>query len=256
MKPQQLQTRDLFGLRVTAAVMADALDIVDAAIQSRQRLRIGVVNAAKIVALRQDRDLRNDIISSDLILADGMSVVWASRLLGRPLPERLAGIDLMLGMLERGSRLGYRLFCLGGTEAVCAATVRNIRRDFPGVEIVGHHHGYFNPDEEWAIVESIAAARPDILLVAMSSPRKERFMARWSGQFDAPVLHGVGGAFDVLAGQVHRAPRGWQALGLEWLYRLGQEPRRLWRRYLVSNPVFCLMVLTEMVRPRRRVAAR
>ena len=98
------------------------------------------------------------------------------------------------------------------------------------VRVVGHHHGYFTPAEEPAVVAAIAAAQPDILLVGISSPEKERFLARWSGQLGVPVCHGVGGSFDILAGKVHRAPLAWQRLGLEWLYRVYQEPRRLWRR--------------------------
>jgi SAM-dependent methyltransferase len=113
------------------------------------------------------------------------------------------------------------------------------------VVLAGRHHGYFPPEEEPAIARAIQAARPDILLVGMTSPRKERFLARWGSDLDIPVCHGVGGSFDVLAGKVRRAPRAWQRAGLEWLYRVLQEPRRLWRRYLVTNTLFCLLLLRE-----------
>jgi N-acetylglucosaminyldiphosphoundecaprenol N-acetyl-beta-D-mannosaminyltransferase len=116
--------------------------------------------------------------------------------------------------------------------------------------LVGHHHGYFTPQEEPALVAAIAGAQPDILLVGISSPKKERFLARWGDQLGVPVCHGVGGSFDVLAGKVRRAPLAWQRLGLEWLYRVKQEPRRLWRRYLVTNALFCAMVLFAFVRRR------
>jgi N-acetylglucosaminyldiphosphoundecaprenol N-acetyl-beta-D-mannosaminyltransferase len=154
----------------------------------------------------------------------------------------------MLAMLERGDKLGYRVYCLGATDEVLRKAAARILADYPRVTLVGRHHGYFRPGEEGAIAEEIAAARPDILFVAMTSPKKEQFLARWSGQIGVPVCHGVGGSFDVLAGHVQRAPRGWQRLGLEWLFRVKQEPGRLWRRYLVTNTLFCAMVLSEAIR--------
>lgn len=240
--------RDLFGIPVAAVTLAEALDRVDAAIASRERLQIGVVNAAKVVNMRRDPLLRDDVLSSDIILADGMAVVWAARLLRRPLPERVAGIDLMHGMLRRGSARGYRVYCLGATDEVLRKAVDRIAADYPGVVVVGWHDGYFSKDEEEAVANGVAAARPDILLVAMTSPKKEKFLARHSARLGVPVCHGVGGSFDVLAGKVDRAPLVWQRLGLEWLYRVKQEPRRLWRRYLVTNTLFCDMVLAELVR--------
>lgn len=235
----------LAELPIAPVTMEQALDRVDAAIGRGERLRIGVVNAAKIVKMDRDPLLREDVLSSDLLLADGASVVWARRFLGRPLPERVAGIDLMLGLLKRGSERSYRVFCLGATEEVLARTCDRIAADFPGVKIVGRRNGYFSPEEEEEVAAEIDRARPDVVFVAMTSPRKERFLGRWGPRLDVRVWHGVGGSFDVLAGKVRRAPVAWQRLGLEWLYRVLQEPRRLWRRYLVTNTAFCLMVLRE-----------
>jgi N-acetylglucosaminyldiphosphoundecaprenol N-acetyl-beta-D-mannosaminyltransferase len=242
--------QELLGVPIDALTMGQVLDRVDKAIVERDRLRIGIVNAAKLVHMRRDATLRADVLSCDLILADGVPVVWASRLLGRPLPERVAGIDLMLGMLRRGNQAGYRVYCLGASEGVLAAAVTRITREYRGIRLAGYHHGYFTPQEEPALVAAIAGAQPDILLVGISSPGKERFLARWSDQLGVPVCHGVGGSFDVLAGKVRRAPLAWQRLGLEWLYRVKQEPRRLWRRYLVTNTLFCGMVLSAFVRRR------
>jgi N-acetylglucosaminyldiphosphoundecaprenol N-acetyl-beta-D-mannosaminyltransferase len=244
--------RRLFDIPIAPITLEQALDRVESAIGSRARLHIGVVNAAKVVNMRRDPLLREDVLSSDLILADGASVVWAARVLRAPLPERVAGIDLMHGMLRRGQARGWRLFCLGATEDVLRQALARIAADHPGVIVAGHQHGYFAPEEEEAVARRIAEARPDILLVAMTSPKKERFLARWSPQLEVPVWHGVGGSFDVLAGKVRRAPRLWQRLGLEWLYRVKQEPRRLWRRYLVTNALFCGMVLGELLRPGSR----
>lgn len=244
-----LPIRTLFGLPIAATTLTEMLDLVHDTIRTRGKIRIGVVNAAKIVNMRRDRRLRDDVLSSDIILADGMSIVLASRILGRRLPERVAGIDLMLGMLRRGARHHYRVFCLGAAEDVSRAAAERIVREYPGVQVVGSHHGYFAANEEQAVADKIAAARPDILFVAMSSPKKEDFQARWSSKLSVHVWHGVGGSFDVLAGRVHRAPKLWQRLGQEWLYRLGQEPGRLWKRYLVTNTLFCKMLLVEMIRP-------
>lgn len=252
-------TCDLFGVPITAITMDAVLGLVERAVATRHPLQIGVVNAAKLVNMRRDDDLRADVLSSDLVLADGMAVVWASRLLGRPLPERVAGIDLMMGMLARANELGHRVYCLGATPEVLGGVVGRIKREYPGIAIAGAHHGYFKDADEAAVAAHIEAARPDILFIAMTSPRKERFLSRWSRQLAVPVCHGVGGSFDVFAGYVQRAPERWQRMGLEWLYRVKQEPRRLWKRYFTTNSAFVAMVAGALLRQqiaRIRPAAR
>ncbi len=238
--------RRLFGVPIDALTMDAVLDLVDDAIMRRQRLLIGVVNAAKLVNMRRDAGLGESVLSTDLILADGMSVVWASKLLGRPLPERVAGIDLMQRMLQRAHERRYRVFCLGATQGVLDVTVGRIASECPNAVVAGHHHGYFAEDDEASIAETIRASRADMLFVGMTSPRKEQFLARWMEHMRVPVCHGVGGSFDVMAGKVKRAPHLWQRLGMEWLYRVVQEPRRMWRRYLVTNTLFCGMVVGEL----------
>ena len=238
----------LFGVNVAAATMDQAVAMVRHAIHSGGRLQIGVVNAAKLVNMTRQPALRDAVLSCDVIFADGMAVVWASRILGRPLPERVAGIDLMDAMLAQGSRHGWRVYMLGATPEVLAAAMASLAQRYPGVRFVGSHHGYFSPGEEPDIAAAIAAARPDVLLVGMTSPFKEQFIARWNDTLRVPVSHGVGGSFDVAAGKVQRAPEYWQRMGLEWLYRVLQEPRRLWRRYLVTNTLFAKMVLLEAAR--------
>ena len=240
--------RDVLGIPVDALTMEQVLDRVDQAIAERSQLRIGVVNAAKLVNMRRDAMLQADVLSCDVILADGAPIVWASRLLGRPLPERVAGIDLMFGMLRRGNERKYRIYCLGASKDVLAAATARIVADYPAVTLAGQHHGYFGVDEERRVVASIVDTTPDVLLVGMTSPKKEHFLARWGDQLGVPVCHGVGGSFDILAGKVQRAPLAWQRLGLEWLYRVKQEPRRLWRRYLVTNSLFCAAVAWALIR--------
>lgn len=238
----------LFGIAVHTIRMDRALDIVDEAIARRERLQIGVINAAKVVNMKRDPLLGEDVRASDLILADGIAIVWASRVLGRPLPERVTGIDLFTGILERGSRRCYRIYCLGATEEISLKTVETIRQRYPGIVIAGRSNGYFTTEQEQSVAGAIAASRADVLFVAMTSPKKENFMARWGDTMGVPVRHGVGGSFDVMAGKVERAPPLWQRLGLEWLYRVKQEPRRLWRRYLVTNTLFCGMVISAFFR--------
>ncbi len=238
--------KNILGVPVNALTLPDVLDRVDAAIASRKNLHIGVVNAAKIVNMGRDEELRESVLESDLILADGIAVVWASKILRRKLPERVTGIDLMYGMFERGKSKSYRVFCLGATEEVSAQVAAKLAQDYPGVVLAGRRDGYYTADQEREVAEQIGAAKPDILLVAMTSPKKERFMAKWNDTMQVPVVHGVGGSFDVMAGKVERAPELWQKLGLEWLYRVKQEPGRLWKRYLVTNTLFCWLTLKAL----------
>src|SRR5918996_440125 len=156
--------QEVLGVPFDALTMDEVLQQVDKAIVSRVPLRIGVVNVAKLVHMRRDPALEADVLSCDLVLADGLPVVWAGRLLGRRLPERVAGIDLMLGMLCRGHDNGYRVYCLGATGDVVEAAVGRIRAEYPGVRLVGYRDGYFTQQDEPAIAEGITHARPDILL--------------------------------------------------------------------------------------------
>lgn len=240
--------RALFGVPIRAVTTEQVVTAADEAIGRHGRLLLGVVNAAKLVNMGRDETLRRAVLASDLIVADGMSVVWASRLLRRPLPERVAGIDLMSAILRRADDRGYRVFFLGATDAVLRAALEHVRRDYPGVVVAGARNGYFKAGEEVDVVADIRDAAPDVLFAAMSSPKKELFLARWSKELSVPVCHGVGGAFDVLAGKVKRAPQRWQRWGMEWLYRVLQEPGRMWRRYLVTNVLFCWMVCKERVK--------
>ncbi|MBN1511121.1 MAG: WecB/TagA/CpsF family glycosyltransferase [Phycisphaerae bacterium] len=248
---QPIPVRELFGVPIHALTMGQVLAAVDQAIRRREQLRIGVVNVAKLVNMGRDPELAESVLTSDLVVADGMGVVWASRILRASLPERVPGIDLMMRMLEQGAGRGYRVYCLGATPEVVSTVVERIGQQFPGVVVAGSHHGYFKDEEEARVASEIRSASADILFVAMTSPKKERFLARWGDEMNVPVCHGVGGSFDVLAGKVKRAPALWQRLGLEWLYRVVQEPRRMWRRYLVTNTVFGWMVLRALLGPRR-----
>lgn len=249
MSPLRDAVRVLFGFPVHAVTIDDAVERCAAAIRTRRSLLIGAVNAAKIVRMRRDRRLRDAVLAANFIVADGTSVVWASRLLGRALPERVTGVDLFFALLELADRDGRSVYLLGARPETLRIAIARIREDYPGVHIVGSHHGYFAPEDVARIEADIRFAAPDMIFVGMTSPRKEQFLAAASARIGVPVCHGVGGSFDILAGTVRRAPARWQRLGCEWLYRLIQEPRRLWRRYLVTNTLFLLDLAREFVHP-------
>ncbi len=234
---------ELFNIPVQAMSKSQALDEVHRVIERKESLHFGMLNAAKVINMGRNRQLNEAVLSSDLILADGSAIVMASKLLKKPLPERVAGIDLMHGIFERGSQHGYRVYCLGATEEVSQKVADKLKQDYPGVILAGRRNGYFSDAEEEAVAQDIANAKPDVLLVAITSPKKEQFMSRWSKLVQVPVVHGVGGSFDVMAGKVKRAPESWQKYGLEWLYRVKQEPGRMWKRYLITNSLFCWLLL-------------
>ena len=242
-------TIKMFGIDIHPMGMSAALDVVNECITSKQSLHVGMLNAAKVVNMKRNPALGEDVTSSNLILADGSAVVLASKILNKKLPERVAGIDLMHGILERGDKLGYRVFCLGATEEISEEIERQINKHYPGVIIAGRQNGYFSEEQQADVAENIAASHADVLFVAITSPKKEQFMAKWGDIMRVPVVHGVGGSFDVFAGKVKRAPLLWQKMGMEWLYRVLQEPGRLWKRYLITNTLFIGMLVKEIFKP-------
>ncbi len=219
-------------------------------IESGTRTHVLFVNAAKIVRYHQDAALRTAMDRADLLLADGVPVVWASRLLGRALPGRVNGTDLMERMVAVSAERGYRVFFLGARQQVISKTVDEFVRRHPDLKVAGFHNGYFQDDEE-AVIKEINAADADLLLVGMSTPQKELWVDRNLAQLRVCVAQGVGGSFDVIAGLVPRAPRWMQRCGLEWFHRFLQEPARLWHRYLVTNSVFLWFVFQGFVRNAR-----
>ena len=239
----------LFGLHFDALRMEEVTDRCRAALLTRARLLIGVVNAAKIVNMQTDTQLRDSLLECDVMLADGQSVVWASRWLGKPLPERVAGIDLFSQLLKLANDERRSIYLLGARPEVLEALVDGITKQYPAVIIAGSHHGYFDERQYDVVAEEIRASRADMLFIGISSPKKEIFLGRYAASLGVPLLHGVGGSFDILAGVTKRAPLAWQRAGLEWAYRVLQEPRRLWRRYFTTNSLFLWLALRERVKP-------
>jgi len=206
-----------------------------------------VVNAAKLVKMRHDPELRRCILQADLVGPDGVPVVWASRALGDSLPGRVNGTDLMIRLLELADRKRYRVFFFGATEAVVGQVVRLVGRRYPRLVVAGYRNGYFGKDEEPAIVEQIRRSHADILLVGFGTPAKEKWVNRYLHRMGVSVCHGVGGSFDVMVGKVRRAPMWMRRFGLEWLWRVIQEPGRMWKRYLTTNMVFIgLLILAKL----------
>jgi N-acetylglucosaminyldiphosphoundecaprenol N-acetyl-beta-D-mannosaminyltransferase len=244
--------RQLFGLPFDAITLGQAVSRCTEAVAEDRYLPIGVVNAAKVVTMRRDASLRDAVAGSQLILADGQSVVWASRVLGAPLPERVAGIDLFEALLTMAAKSGYRVYFLGARTEVLNRMLAEVRHRFPGLIVAGARDGYYPPGEEPAVAAEIQQSRADMLFLGMSSPKKELFISTWGEDTGARVVHGVGGAFDVMAGVTKRAPLWYQRYGLEWFYRAKQEPLRLGRRYLTTNLSFVLMVASAAVRQQFR----
>ena len=219
------------------------------AIDHGQQMSIGVINAAKVVSMQRNPQLRQAVADCDMVLADGQAVVWASRILGAPLPERVAGIDLFMKLLAVAEQRGDRVYFLGARPDVLARMLEQAGRLFPGLLVAGAHDGYYQAGEEAEIAEDIRRCQTDILFVGMSSPRKELFLDEWGTATKAHVVHGVGGSFDILAGLTRGAPLWYQEHGLEWLYRAYQEPVRLGRRYLTTNLSFMALVRARDAAP-------
>ncbi len=214
------------------------------------------VNAAIVCMMRRDPELRRACRGGDLVVPDGMSIVWTSRLAGVPLPERVAGVDLMSRLLGAASQHRLRAYFLGARLAVVEELVRRCARDHPGLVVAGFRDGYFAPAEHESLIRQVREAAPHLLFVGMPSPFKETWCERNREPLDVPVLMGVGGTFDVLAGYVRRAPRLVQSAGLEWSWRLAMEPRKMWRRYLATNSEYLWLAAGEVLRRRCRLGRR
>lgn len=239
----------LFGMPLDAVTMAEATARCRDALEHRDRMTIGVLNAAKTVRLRRDTALRESLLACDMLLADGQAVVWAGNFLGCPLPERVAGIDLFTSLLELADTERRSVYLLGATPEVLDTLVEVLAAAYPRMRIAGARDGYFPPAEDEHVARAILDSGADMLFLGMPSPRKENFLRQWDHLLGVPVRHGVGGSFDVLAGLTTRAPESWQRAGMEWAYRLLQEPRRMWRRYLTTNTAFLILMARERIRP-------
>ena len=245
---------NILGVNVSAIDMPMALDVIEGWIARRERHYVTITGVHGIIESQADDELRHIHNRAGLVTPDGMPLVWLGRLNGHRHVARVCGTDLMLVLCERSAAKGYRHYFYGGKEGVPDLLKTRLQSRFPGLNVVGTHSPPFRrltEAEDDRIVETINAAEPDIVWVGLSTPKQERWMAAHVDRLDAPVLIGVGAAFDFHAGLLKRAPRWVQHSGLEWLFRLLSEPRRLWRRYFKIVPLFIVKILGQMVGLRR-----
>ncbi|MDW5615073.1 WecB/TagA/CpsF family glycosyltransferase [Mycolicibacterium sp. D5.8-2] len=239
---------EIMGCHIDNLSMEETLQKVEGFVDSGTYRQHVVVNVDKLVKASRDDELRRIINDCDLVNVDGMPVVWASRLLGRGLKERVAGVDLFEALMERSAENAWRVYLLGAREEVVSEVKRLYERKYPGLTVAGYRNGYWTSEEEAGVVEQITAARADLLFVAISSPKKEQFLNRYQAEMKVPFAMGVGGTFDVAVGKVKRAPVWMQKAGLEWFYRFLQEPRRMFKRYFVDDMAFVWLFVKEVAR--------
>lgn len=235
---------------VDVLTMDESIQVAHELIRAGGTYQHVAINAAKVVAASRDPLLREILESCAINNADGQSIVWAGRLLGHRVPERVTGIDFMLRMWKAAAEHGYRVFLLGSKSSTVEKAAEAARAQ--GVSVVGYRDGFWTPDEESAVVAEVAATKPDLLFVGLPTPRKEEFLHKHLRELRATLAVGVGGSFDVVAGEVSRAPVWMQRWGLEWLHRMRQEPRRLFGRYFLGNLEFTWLVLKEWLTRKRR----
>lgn len=224
----------------------ETLNIIDKTIKEKSQIHHVVVNAGKIVAMQTDQKLRQSVNNSDLINADGQAVVWASKFLNKPLKERVTGIDLMQKLVEIAYHREYKIFFFGAKEDIVEKVVKKYEKIYSSKIIAGYRNGYYEKEAEKEIAQQIADSGAQILFVAITSPKKEKFLNDQKEILKGVnFIMGVGGSFDVVAGLTKRAPIWMQKNGLEWFYRFIQEPRRMWKRYLIGNTKFIMLVIKE-----------
>ncbi len=232
------------GSPMDTMTMSQTVESVKDRIQTGAFTQHVVVNVAKLVNMKKDQELAKSVTECDIINIDGMGVVWGARFLGHDIPERVAGVDLFHQLNAMSEMESFPVFYLGAKREIVEETAKRMQSAHPNLLVAGTHHGYFWDDEE-SVVKLIKDSGAKLLFVAITSPKKENFINKWRDQLGVDFVMGVGGTFDVVAGKVQRAPLWMQKYGLEWLYRVIQEPRRMWKRYLVTNSKFALLLLKE-----------
>ena len=234
------------NIPIDAITMKDTISLVEKTIVAKKQIHHTVVNASKIILMQKDAELEKSVIEADIINADGQAVVWAANLLGLNLPERVSGIDLMESLVEMSYYKRYKCYFLGARENIVQKLVAIYIEKYSEDIIAGFRNGYFNEQEESDIARKISESGANILFVAITSPKKEIFLNKYKDQLkNVNFIMGVGGSFDVISGKIKRAPIFMQRIGLEWFYRFLQEPRRLWKRYLLGNIKFIWLVIKE-----------
>lgn len=253
MKPELVTpfpTLRLFGLEVAVLSLEETVAWIWTTLQHGRHLTHADINTFKVVQMNDLPGLRESVAASDFISADGMGIVWAARLMGKKLPGRVTGIDLMMHLVERAGMEGKKIYLLGAKPEVVQQLSEIYQNQYGKNFIAGFRDGYFSDDQAPEIAREISSCQPDLLFVGMTSPRKENFLHNQAAILEPiPYKMGVGGSFDVLSGMIPRAPIWIQRMGLEWLFRLSREPRRLLKRYTVDNFRFLMLLLREWKTP-------
>lgn len=223
----------------------ETIDLVEQYVLTKTPLHLIGVNADKINELNHNERLKQIVNSCGVINADGASVIYASKFLGTPLPERVAGIDLMIKLIEISEQKKYSIYLLGATQEIIEKTAKVLLQKYPKLNLVGIHNGYFHENDWPDISAELKAKNPDFIFVGITSPLKEYLVEYFQDDGIKGVFMGVGGSFDVISGKIPRAPKWMQKLGFEWLFRMIQEPKRLFKRYLKGNSMFIKAVINE-----------
>lgn len=230
---------------VDALTMEETLEKIQEYIDNKECVQHVVINAGKVNLMQENEELTNIINECPLINADGQSIVWGSKILGNSLPERVAGIDIFTELVKISAERGYKPYFFGAKEEVVIEVVRKFKEQYPTLKVAGYRNGYFKNEQSIEIAKDINKSGADILFVAFSSPMKEFWIREHMEIMKVPFTMGVGGSFDVIAGKTTRAPKWMQKCGLEWFHRFIQEPRRMFKRYIVGNLRFVKIVLKE-----------
>jgi N-acetylglucosaminyldiphosphoundecaprenol N-acetyl-beta-D-mannosaminyltransferase len=255
-KAPRFDEEPVLGIPLALTTYEKTLDWIDAAIAAGRRGYICVAATHTVMVCQEDPELREAVMGADFTVPDGQPLVWAMNALGHHLPSRVYGPTLMDQACERAARTGVRMYLYGGrNQGALVQLALNLRRRYPGLQIVGGYappYRELTPEEERGVAAEINRSGADIVWVGIGVPKQEKWMARMRDRLRTPVLIGVGAAFDFHAGLVPQAPAWMQSLGLEWTYRLAQEPRRLWRRYARYNPLFVAAFARQLAQQRRR----
>ena len=237
---------NFLNIPLDVLTMDETINKIDEAVLFDKQVHHCVINAGKVVKIQNDIILRESVLNSDIINADGMSIVWAARLLGHKIIERVAGVDLMENLVQLAHEKSYSCFFLGANQQVVEKIVSDYSVRYSEKIIAGFRNGYFDEKDEKKIIKKIKDSGADFLFVAITSPKKEIFLNKYKNELkNINLIMGVGGSFDVISGKVKRAPKYIQIIGMEWFYRLIQEPKRMWKRYLVGNTLFVFMVIKQ-----------
>lgn len=240
---------EAFNLKIHTLTMQETLNYIDTNIRGeRFPLQHIVVNAAKIVHAQKNTELRQAINNSHIVNIDGQAVVWALRMVGYKVPERVAGCDLFQNLIAHCEEEGFKPYFLGAKQEVLDTMIETFKKRHPKLEIAGARNGYFGKEDEEAIAKDIKASGADMLFLGITSPKKELFIDAWTETMQVPFTMGVGGSFDIVAGKTKRAPQWMRKAGLEWFFRIMEEPRRMWKRYAVTNTLFIWMLLKAIMK--------